>query len=675
MSDFYIIIHIATTCDNTSLNCVAKDSTELIEFAWSTIDATTLEILHQETILVRPINTPITPYCSQLHGISWEHVRNANTFKDAIVKFDSYMQQEVIKNDTEFCLITFDISKLKIQLSREARDKSVVLPSYLQHPRVFDFPNEYLKWQKSHPEALSYTASSLSNIITALEVEVKNIDSFANTSISSSSTPPPSYQQQQQNETQVNESETKAKSLINLYSQLVTQLMKKSLPIEDHPDVFTKPYDLAQDAQVFLSERSKILYLSNLSSDTTQSELESWFTQYGGRPVAFWTLKNLENNNDNKSNKKGISGFAIFGTHEEAAESLAMNGRLLSDRAIEVEPSSSRVLDKASELLTPFPPSKNRPRPGDWTCPSCGFSNFQRRTHCFRCSFPASSAVAIQESMYSKNNNSRRINNITTQPVQVQQQPQPQPIQQQLPVTTPFIQQDLSNQENINQNQNRSHYNSSVPFRAGDWKCDLCSYHNFAKNLCCLKCSAAKPIVKINQLHNSIHSVNSTAAAIAAATASGQPLNVSNGFMNLQQPQPHHYNQQQQQQRQFRNGYNQQQPQQQNYSQQYQKHQFQQLNQRSANTPPVVSQVLMYNQQSNQLPNSGTPNSNPEIATPSSQQRFSSAVVQNSPGLYSSMYQNSFNNRSNKSLQQENNSSALQSFSSLNSQMNSLNLN
>src|SRR5437868_10277356 len=66
-----------------------------------------------------------------------------------------------------------------------------------------------------------------------------------------------------------------------------------------------------------------------------------------------------------------------------------MNGRALNEKAIEVSPSSSRVLDRAAEVLTPFPPSKNRPRPGDWTCPSCGFSNFQRRTACFRCSFPA----------------------------------------------------------------------------------------------------------------------------------------------------------------------------------------------------------------------------------------------------------------------------------------------
>ncbi len=69
-----------------------------------------------------------------------------------------------------------------------------------------------------------------------------------------------------------------------------------------------------------------------------------------------------------------------------------MNGRALNEKAIEVSPSSNRVLERAGEILTPFPPSKNRPRPGDWTCPSCGFSNFQRRTACFRCSYPAMSA-------------------------------------------------------------------------------------------------------------------------------------------------------------------------------------------------------------------------------------------------------------------------------------------
>lgn len=39
----------------------------------------------------------------------------------------------------------------------------------------------------------------------------------------------------------------------------------------------------------------------------------------------------------------------------KAAESLGMNGRALGDRAIEVSPSSARVLERAAEILTPFP--------------------------------------------------------------------------------------------------------------------------------------------------------------------------------------------------------------------------------------------------------------------------------------------------------------------------------
>src|SRR5271163_2933625 len=34
----------------------------------------------------------------------------------------------------------------------------------------------------------------------------------------------------------------------------------------------------------------------------------------------------------------------------------------------------------------------------------------------------------------------------------------------------------------------------SVPFRAGDWKCgsEGCGYHNFAKNVSCLRCGASR---------------------------------------------------------------------------------------------------------------------------------------------------------------------------------------
>src|SRR5699024_6153691 len=50
---------------------------------------------------------------------------------------------------------------------------------------------------------------------------------------------------------------------------------------------------------------------SGLPHDTTQSELESWFTQFGGRPIAFWTLRTPD------QHKPTGTGFAVFSSHEE----------------------------------------------------------------------------------------------------------------------------------------------------------------------------------------------------------------------------------------------------------------------------------------------------------------------------------------------------------------------
>ena len=41
-SDFYIVIHVWTTCDEHGV-CVSKDSAEVIEIAWILINSKTLE--------------------------------------------------------------------------------------------------------------------------------------------------------------------------------------------------------------------------------------------------------------------------------------------------------------------------------------------------------------------------------------------------------------------------------------------------------------------------------------------------------------------------------------------------------------------------------------------------------------------------------------------------------
>lgn len=163
-----------------------------------------------------------------------------------------------------------------------------------------------------------------------------------------------------------------------------------------------------------------------------------------------------------------------------------MNGRALNEKAIEVSPSSSRVLDRAAEILTPFPPSKNRPRPGDWTCPSCGFSNFQRRTACFRCSFPAMAAA-------------------------------PDPMGYGYGYAPPSMMPPHMGHGGHGMGHSRGMGGNGgvVPFRAGDWKCgsEGCGYHNFAKNINCLRCGAPR-----------------SGAAVVADSAFPSPMDPPTGF-------------------------------------------------------------------------------------------------------------------------------------------------
>ncbi|KAH8177384.1 zn-finger in ran binding protein and others domain-containing protein [Sarocladium implicatum] len=460
--DRYVVIHVATTCDEHGVY-VTKDSAEVIELGWILLDANTMEevsftqlssrITH-DSVLVKPVNTPITPL-SSLTTLTWEHVRNAGTFRDAINRFDTFATEYLTSKNLDFVFVTLDAWDLRVQLPREARDKAVVLPPYLQHSRTFDLRTEYQRWQQHHPESLPFGPSMLSNICAALEVEPVQ------------SSAPIKHNLPFHLQALAPASPRRAMEEAITLARVLRGLIRKSQPPQDHPDVLTRPMDARADVRAFLSERSKVLHMSGLPHDTTQSELESWFTQFGGRPIAFWTLRTPE------QHKPTGTGFA--------AESLCMNGRALNEKAIEVSPSSSRVLDRAQDILTPFPPSKNRPRPGDWTCPSCGFSNFQRRTACFRCSFPAAGSGGNNEmSGGGGGGGGGGYNNYGGGYGPPAMMPPPPHGGHHGPMG--------------GHGGGRMGGSGVVPFRAGDWKCgnEVCGYHNFAKNVCCLRCGASR---------------------------------------------------------------------------------------------------------------------------------------------------------------------------------------
>ncbi|GKT84682.1 LOW QUALITY PROTEIN: RNA-binding protein [Colletotrichum tofieldiae] len=421
--DRYVVIHVATTCDEHGVY-VTKDSAEVIELGWILLDAKSLEELTFGAL-------------ASLTTLTWEHVRNAGTFRDAINRFDTFANEHLTSQNLDFVFVTLDAWDLRVQLPERPETR----PSCCLHT------SSTLRWQQHHPESLPFGPSMLSNICAALEVEPVQ------------SSAPIKHNLPFHLQALAPASPRRAMEEAVTLARVLRGLIRKSQPSHEHPDVLTRPMDARADVRAFLSERSKVLHMSGLPHDTTQSELESWFTQFGGRPIAFWTLRTPE------QHKPTGSGFAVFSSHEEAAESLCMNGRALNEKAIEVSPSSSRVLDRAAEILTPFPPSKNRPRPGDWTCPSCGFSNFQRRTACFRCSFPAVSAGPTGDMGYGYGYGPPAM------------MPPPQ-----------------HHHGHMGHGGGRMGGSGVVPFRAGDWKCgnEVCGYHNFAKNVCCLRCGASR---------------------------------------------------------------------------------------------------------------------------------------------------------------------------------------
>jgi hypothetical protein len=280
--------------------------------------------LHRESVLVKPVNTPITALCSELSPfppplhmaehwltqtfpaslttLTWDQVRNAGTFRDAINRFDTFAQEHLVPKHLEFAFVTLDSWDLRVQLPREARDKAVVLPPYLQHSRTFDLRTEYQRWQAHHPESLPFGSSALSNICAALEVEPVQ------------SSAPIKHNLPFHLQALAPASPRRAMEEAVTLTRVLRGLIHKSQPPQDHPDVLTKPMDARADVRAFLSERSKVLHMSGLPHDTTQSELESWFTQFGGRPIAFWTLRTPD------QHKPTGSGFAIFSSHEEVRD-------------------------------------------------------------------------------------------------------------------------------------------------------------------------------------------------------------------------------------------------------------------------------------------------------------------------------------------------------------------
>ncbi|ORY94107.1 hypothetical protein BCR43DRAFT_477619 [Syncephalastrum racemosum] len=346
-----IVLHVVTTCDeNTSIHGSlqsSKENTEIIEFAFVVLDASKMMIEHTERIHVKPERTTTQDISTQHTGITHEDMANAVTLKDAIDAFDQYIQNL----PGSFCFVTHGGWALRIQLPREARDKNLQLPHYLEYCRMFDIKQETQRWQVHHPEVSLRPMLSLKDLCETFHL-----------------------------------SRITGRTL-GLNCCLSTVKLIRHLAGFRHPDVFVHPIDTNADLQQFKKEESKVVHLAGLPFEVTQGEIDAWFSSSGLRPQTTWMIDTHDNS------KTSHTGFVMFHLHEDAMRALQLNGRSLGDKTIEVSPSSEHVIEAAGSMLVPFPAQpRARPTPqvrvGDWKCPSCAFHNFASRRSCYKCYAP-----------------------------------------------------------------------------------------------------------------------------------------------------------------------------------------------------------------------------------------------------------------------------------------------
>ncbi|ORE05754.1 hypothetical protein BCV72DRAFT_336356 [Rhizopus microsporus var. microsporus] len=395
--DRLIVLHVEATCDENPTNPAAvqvtKENSEIIELSFVVLDAHTLETLHSRQIYVKPERTPLTSFCTEVTGIRWSSLESAGTLKNAIDELDNYIKTNIEEQKKSFCFVTHGGWVLRIQLPRESRDKDVELPPYLAYCRMFDLKQEIQRWQVHHPE-VSFRSTSLRDLCDLFKLNrVRD-------------------------------------QTVGLNACFTTINIIRYLTSFRHPDVFVHPIDTNADLKQFKKEESLVIHLAGLPYEVTQGELEAWFSSNGLRPTTMWMIQPGDHS------KPSISGFVVFQSHADAMRALALNGRCLGDRPIEVCPSSSRVVDAAGNMLVSFPlQAKSRHlRPGDWNCSNCGFHNFASRRYCFKCNF---------------------------------ENPSPSPhAGTYVPHTNPY-----------------------------DWTCpnQTCNYHNYASRMQCKKCGAYKP--------------------------------------------------------------------------------------------------------------------------------------------------------------------------------------
>ncbi|ORY06458.1 hypothetical protein K493DRAFT_274284, partial [Basidiobolus meristosporus CBS 931.73] len=322
--DYLIIIDLEATCDendNPLKVQFKKEESEIIEFSWVVFDTKKLNVVKKQQSYCKPQNTPITPFCINLTKITPRMVEKAGSLQDAVTVLDNFVQKSIIANGKTFCFVTHGPWDLKIQFPREAKDKGLSVPTYLQDCTLFDLKVEFFNWLAHHPEHRPPN-SMLSTMCKTLRTQLVLPQHSG-----------------------INDCLT----IGNIIRAMVDYR---------HQDVFRNATNLAKIRKEFLEEKSCIVHLSEIPHKATQSELQLLFSANGLKPKDLYLV------NDTNNRSVGL-GFAVFDTHPDAMRCVGMSNTVLNGRIIKIYPSNQEIFDMTEPYRNSFPAvlGMRRPRP------------------------------------------------------------------------------------------------------------------------------------------------------------------------------------------------------------------------------------------------------------------------------------------------------------------------
>lgn len=150
--DVLIALDFEATCDDDDA-CIAtgveslvpRTKQEIIEFPFVALNTKTLEIEQKVQHYVKPKNTPITAFCTELTGITSDTTDCGVSLAVSVQALVDYVEQQIIGKGRTFCLVTHGSWDLWVQLRREAPEKNINLPNWMM--RYYDLRKLYKQWK------------------------------------------------------------------------------------------------------------------------------------------------------------------------------------------------------------------------------------------------------------------------------------------------------------------------------------------------------------------------------------------------------------------------------------------------------------------------------------------------------------------------------------------------